>query len=172
MATVPLNPCALSAPSIVRHVCFHLKAMLALLSDSSDREANLSSFFSMEDCLITYLKSHSFYHSDKYDKNYQMTIFPHSNTNNILLPAGGSATSDGSTSTSTSVLHSTCCGSPAELRAVLRRAPRCPPLTPEAELALYYFMKCEQVGAPLQTSPVPPCYSVYRTTSTLCSPYA
>ncbi|XP_048481072.1 ankyrin repeat and BTB/POZ domain-containing protein 2 [Plutella xylostella] len=59
--------------------------------------------------------------------------------------SSGSATSDGSTSTSTSVLHSTCCGSPAELRAVLRRAPRCPPLTPEAELALYYFMKCEQL---------------------------
>ncbi|XP_073967255.1 ankyrin repeat and BTB/POZ domain-containing protein 2 isoform X2 [Choristoneura fumiferana] len=67
--------------------------------------------------------------------------------------SGGSGTSAGSNGSSTgsgasgaSVLLTTCAGSAAELRAVLRRvAPRHAPLAPSAERALYYFMRCSQL---------------------------
>ncbi|KAJ0179613.1 hypothetical protein K1T71_005325 [Dendrolimus kikuchii] len=64
--------------------------------------------------------------------------------------SGGSGTSAGSNNSSagsaTSVLLTTCAGSAAELRAVLRRVnPRLPPLSPAAERALYYFMRCSQL---------------------------
>ncbi|RVE40060.1 hypothetical protein evm_015290, partial [Chilo suppressalis] len=60
--------------------------------------------------------------------------------------SGGSGTSAGSGgSGAASVLLTTCAGSAAELRAVLRRlSPRAPPLSPAAERALYYFMRCSQ----------------------------
>ncbi|KAI8440616.1 hypothetical protein MSG28_001835 [Choristoneura fumiferana] len=69
--------------------------------------------------------------------------------------SGGSGTSAGSNGSSTgsgasgaSVLLTTCAGSAAELRAVLRRvAPRHAPLAPSAERALYYFMRCSQFVA-------------------------
>ncbi|CAH0663406.1 unnamed protein product, partial [Chilo suppressalis] len=61
--------------------------------------------------------------------------------------SGGSGTSAGSGgSGAASVLLTTCAGSAAELRAVLRRlSPRAPPLSPAAERALYYFMRCSQL---------------------------
>ncbi|CAG9563213.1 unnamed protein product [Danaus chrysippus] len=58
--------------------------------------------------------------------------------------SGGSGTSAGSSSGS--VLLTTCAGSSGELRAVLRQvSPRQPPLSPAAERALYYFMRCSQL---------------------------
>ncbi|XP_053599891.1 ankyrin repeat and BTB/POZ domain-containing protein 2 isoform X2 [Plodia interpunctella] len=78
--------------------------------------------------------------------------------------SGGSGTSGGSSAScaasggsgasgtsGASVLLTTCAGSAAELRAVLRRVqPRAPPLAPSAERALYYFMRCSQLehGSP------------------------
>ncbi|GBP07460.1 hypothetical protein EVAR_4819_1 [Eumeta japonica] len=60
--------------------------------------------------------------------------------------SGGSNESSIGTGSIQSVLLTTCAGSAAELRAVLRRAaPRHPPLTPAAEKALYYFMRCSQL---------------------------
>ncbi|XP_034825710.1 ankyrin repeat and BTB/POZ domain-containing protein 2 isoform X2 [Maniola hyperantus] len=63
--------------------------------------------------------------------------------------SGGSGTSAGSNNSGgsgTSVLLTTCAGSAAELRAVLRQVnPRHPPLSPTAERALYYFMRCSQL---------------------------
>ncbi|XP_072942209.1 ankyrin repeat and BTB/POZ domain-containing protein 2 isoform X2 [Epargyreus clarus] len=70
--------------------------------------------------------------------------------------SGGSGTSAGSNGSSggsgasgasgASVLLTTCAGSAGELRAVLRRVhPRQPPLSPAAERALYYFMRCSQL---------------------------
>ncbi|XP_049864833.1 ankyrin repeat and BTB/POZ domain-containing protein 2 isoform X1 [Pectinophora gossypiella] len=71
--------------------------------------------------------------------------------------SGGSGTSAGSNNSSggssTSVLLTTCAGSAAELRCVLRRVnPRHPPLSPSAERALYYFMRCEQLEHNTSTS--------------------
>ncbi|CAB3235637.1 unnamed protein product [Arctia plantaginis] len=61
--------------------------------------------------------------------------------------SGTSAESNNSSGGSTaSVLLTTCAGSATELRAVLRRVhPRLPPLSPSAERALYYFMRCSQL---------------------------
>ncbi|CAG9792248.1 unnamed protein product [Diatraea saccharalis] len=61
--------------------------------------------------------------------------------------SGGSGTSGASGSSGcASVLLTTCAGSAAELRTVLRRVPpRSPPLSPAAERALYYFMRCSQL---------------------------
>ncbi|XP_063530330.1 ankyrin repeat and BTB/POZ domain-containing protein 2 [Cydia strobilella] len=60
--------------------------------------------------------------------------------------SGTSAGSNGSTGSGASVLLTTCAGSAAELRAVLRRvAPRYAPLSPAAERALYYYMRCSQL---------------------------
>ncbi|KAJ8725303.1 hypothetical protein PYW07_016261 [Mythimna separata] len=64
--------------------------------------------------------------------------------------SGGSGTSAGSNNSSggstASVLLTTCAGSASELRAVLRRVhPRLAPLSPAAERALYYFMRCSQL---------------------------
>ncbi|VVC91186.1 unnamed protein product, partial [Leptidea sinapis] len=72
------------------------------------------------------------------------------------ITTGGSGTSGSNTSSGTSssvssgasVLLTTCAGSAAELRAVLRQlGSRHPPLSPQAERALYYFMRCSQRGA-------------------------
>ncbi|XP_060800643.1 ankyrin repeat and BTB/POZ domain-containing protein 2 [Amyelois transitella] len=60
--------------------------------------------------------------------------------------SGGSGGSGTSATSGASVLLTTCAGSAAELRAVLRRVqPRAPPLAPSAERALYYFMRCSQL---------------------------
>ncbi|CAG5005896.1 unnamed protein product [Parnassius apollo] len=67
--------------------------------------------------------------------------------------SGGSGTSGASGgscglsgASGASVLLTTCAGSPAELRAVLRRVqPALPPLSPAAERALYYYMRCSQL---------------------------
>ncbi|XP_026491591.2 ankyrin repeat and BTB/POZ domain-containing protein 2 isoform X1 [Vanessa tameamea] len=60
--------------------------------------------------------------------------------------SGASAGSNNSGGSGTSVLLTTCAGSAAELRAVLRQVhPRHPPLSPGAEQALYYFMRCSQL---------------------------
>ncbi|XP_050679803.1 ankyrin repeat and BTB/POZ domain-containing protein 2 isoform X2 [Leptidea sinapis] len=70
------------------------------------------------------------------------------------ITTGGSGTSGSNTSSGTSssvssgasVLLTTCAGSAAELRAVLRQlGSRHPPLSPQAERALYYFMRCSQL---------------------------
>ncbi|XP_038213028.1 ankyrin repeat and BTB/POZ domain-containing protein 2 isoform X3 [Zerene cesonia] len=73
-----------------------------------------------------------------------------SGSNTSSAESGGSMGSGGTGSAgsagSASVLLTTCAGSAAELRAVLRQlAARHPPLSPAGERALYYFMRCSQL---------------------------